>query len=124
MPRSVLVLSRELDLFEAVRHAVAEDTRFHVTDGALHCDGTAAPLTNIYPVESESADWEDWVPSDSSMPDPRNMSQLIFECRSPEWVAEVGSLFDASIEAPVWFLDATDFVWPAGQVDPSRIALA
>ena len=32
---------------------------------------------------------------DSQMPDPRTMSTLIFECGSPEWIAEVGTLLES-----------------------------
>jgi hypothetical protein len=120
----VLVVSAEDGLFHAVSQAVADDPRFVMAVDTLHCDGTAAPLTNIYPVEPVTAEWEDWETDDSSMPDPSTMSQLIFECRSPEWVAEVGRLIAAGVEAPVWFVDSSDVAWPADRVDPSRASLA
>lgn len=124
MPRSVLVLSAESDLFRAVREAFTNDARFVVAGDTLHCDGTVAPLTNIYPVEPVAAEWDDWQTDDESMPDPSTMSQLIFECGSPEWVAEVGRLIAAEVAEPVWFLDSRDIAWSAGRVDPSRVSLA
>lgn len=124
MPRSVLILSVESDLLGAVSQAVSDDSRFVLAGATLHCDGVAAPLTNIYAVESVPGEWEAWTQDDSAMPDPWTMTQLVFECRSPEWVAEVGRLIAERIDVPVWFVDASDTAWSAGQVHPSRISLA
>ena len=120
----MLVLSSEPDLLSAAKRIGADDPRFLVTGDSLHCDGTGAPLTNIYPVEPVLAEWDGWEAPATDMPDPRTMSQLIFECRSPEWVAEVGGLLAEGIAAPVWFLDAAGVPWSAGEVDPSRVVLA
>lgn len=89
----------------------------------MHCDGSAAPLTNIYPVEMLPTEWEGWDASDSELHDPRGMSTLLFECRSPAWVAEVGRLLAERLDAPVWFVDSADTAWPSGRVDPDRILL-
>jgi hypothetical protein len=48
--------------------------------------------TNIYPTEMTAAEWDGWESGDSQMPDPRHVSALIFESRSPTWVAEVGTI--------------------------------
>ena len=120
----MLVLSPDADLFNAVRSVLRADDRFTDAGSSVHCDGGAAPLTNIYPVTLSSAEWDGWEGPDGGMPTLASMWALIFECRSPEWVAEVGSLLDAGLEAPVWFVDAADRVWAAGEVDPRRIALA
>jgi hypothetical protein len=124
MPRSVIVVSSDLNLFESARAVLRADDRFTDAGDYLHCDGSVAPLTNIYPVEMTSADWEGWEPGGSDMPDPKSMSAVVFECRSPEWVAEVGSLLAQGLEMPVWFVDSADCAWPADRVDPDRIALA
>jgi hypothetical protein len=83
-----------------------------------------APLTNIYPVRMEPAEWATWDSEVGAMPDPRVSSQLIFESRSPEWVAEVGRLLAEGFAEPLWFVDSSDTAWPADQVDPARVALA
>lgn len=49
MTRYALILSDDRHLFERLRAAVEQDDRFDVVDDLVHCDGTAAPLTNIYP---------------------------------------------------------------------------
>lgn len=124
VPRSVIVLSGDHELFEHLRAALARDRRFFDAGESLHCDGMAAPLSNIYPVRNDPVDWEHWTTAVSDMPDPRTMSALIFECRSPEWIAEVGQLMALSTTAPVWFVDVADTAWPADQVDPRRLTLA
>jgi len=117
-------MSDDPDLFRNVASVLGPDRRFTVVGDDLHCDGSAAPLTNIYPIRNLESDWEDWHPGDSGMRDPARMSSLIFETRSPQWVAEVGLLLDEALEAEVWFVDSLGVAWPVGQVDPGRIALA
>lgn len=120
----MIVVSSDPDLFDSVRAALRTDPRFIALDDLLHCDGSGAPLTNIYPVDMSLAEWEGWDSSSRNMPDPRAMSALIFECRSPAWIAEVGRLLANWLPEPVWFVDSTNTAWPAGDVDPDRVALA
>lgn len=124
MPRSVIVLSGDPDLFESLRAAVRGDSRFIDAGDALHCDGSASPLSNIYPVQNDPVDWDDWDDAAGGMPGPRTMSALIFECRSAEWVAEVGRLMADRLDAPTWFVDSAGVAWPVDQVDPNEVALA
>lgn len=119
----MLVLSSQRDLFDAVRRTFADDARFVVTNEQVHCDGTAAPLTNIYATDVITAEWENWLVDENVMPDPLTLSHLIFECRSAAWVAEVGGLIAANVKFPVWVVDGADAVWPAGAVDPDRVVL-
>ncbi len=84
----------------------------------------AAPLTTIYPVVLAPGDWEGWDARAGEIPDPRVMSHAILECRSPSWVAEIGKILSEGLGSPVWFIDAADTQWPAGAVDPGRLALA
>lgn len=86
-----LIVSEDRDVFEKLRMAVQNDHRFIAADGVVHCDGTAAPLTNIYPIDAAEADWESWV-TETPLSNPQSMTTLLFECRSPEWIAEVGRL--------------------------------
>lgn len=123
MPRSVIVLSADPHLFDNVPALLGADPRFLDLGDELHCDGPAAPLTNIYPVKTDPVEWNDWELTDGA-PDPRTSSLLIFESRSPDWVAEVGKVLAHGLASPVWFVDSADHVWPAGQVDPARVALA
>jgi len=51
------------------------------------------------------------------------MSSLIFETRSPAWVAEVGVLLARGLKSPAWFVDSADLAWPVREVDPDRFAL-
>lgn len=105
--------------------ALVPDGRFtFVGDDLLHCDGSGAPLTNIYPVEKSEVGWAGWQKIQDGMPPPAQMTSLIFETSSPEWVAEVGLLLAAASEASMWFVDSKDIAWPVGEVDPNRIALA
>lgn len=69
-------------------------------------------------------EWYGWKPRRESLSEPTSMTTLLFECASADWVAEVGRLMAQSIAAPVWFVDAADQVWPAGDVDAHRLALA
>jgi hypothetical protein len=124
MPRSVIVVSEDPNLFASVRATLRPDSRFIEVRDGVHCDGTVVPLTNIYPIEMAPAEWDGWTPGPSQMPDPTSMSALIFECQSPEWVAEVGTLLAQSLEAPIWFVDAVNTAWAANRVDVDRIALA
>jgi hypothetical protein len=118
----VIVLGGNGDLFSDVRRTLLADSRFIDAGDTIHCDGAAAPLTNIYAVEMNPVEWEGWD-STGGMPDPRAMSTLMFECRSPAWVSEVGKILARGIDAPIWFVDSADTVWPADQIDAERVAL-
>jgi hypothetical protein len=120
----VIVVSNEENFFESVKATLLRDARFIDLGDDLHCDGLVAPVTNIYPVDIPDVEWDGWEPTDKHMPDPRSMSALVFECRTPAWIAEVGSLLAQCLPSPVWFVDAADVAWPAGQVDVDHIALA
>jgi hypothetical protein len=124
MPRSVVVLSSDPDLFSRVRTILGSDPRFIDTGDAVHCDGSVAPLTNIYPVDADPIEWDDWDATVIEMPHPRTSTLLIFETRSPEWVAEVGKLLAQALAAPLWIVDSGDTAWPADQIDPARVVLA
>jgi hypothetical protein len=122
MPRYVIVLGNSADLFDDARRTLLADGRFIDGGDTIHCDGTAAPLTNIYAVDMSPAEWDSWAPADG-MPDPRTMSTLMLECGSPAWVAEVGAMLARGLDTPIWFVDSADAVWQADQVDAEQIAL-
>lgn len=123
MSRFLLILSEGPNLFDRVRATLRLDSRIIDSDDEVHCDGSAAPLTNIYPVEMTAGDWADRQSADSGMPDPTFMQTLIFECRSATWVAEVGALLAKGSETPIWFVDSADTAWPADRVDTNRVVL-
>jgi hypothetical protein len=123
VPRAVIVVSRDPNLFEHVQDVLRPDPRFIISDG-IHCDGSVVPLTNIYPIAMAALEWDDWEADGDRMPDPRTMSTLIFETGSSTWVAEVGKLLAGGLEALVWFVDSSGTAWPADLVDPDRIALS
>jgi hypothetical protein len=79
------------ELIEDVRRTLMADSRFANAGKTIHCDGVVAPLTNIYAVRMGATDWEGVDPV-RGMPDPRTMSTLVLECRSAEWVAEIGGM--------------------------------
>ena len=122
MARYVIVLGSNADLVGDVRRTLLGDSRFIDAGDTIHCDGVAAPRTNIYAVDMNSAEWEGWD-SPGGMPDPRTMSTLTLECRSPVGWQRVGEILARGIDAPIWFVDSADTVWPAGQIDPERVAL-
>lgn len=125
MPQSVIILSDDPSLFSHVAAVLRSDSRFHVVgDDLMHCDGSAAPLTNIYPIETSAAEWEDWRPTENGPQNPGQMSSPVLETRVPAWVAEVGLLLARGLETPAWFVDAREVAWPVGGVDPHQIALA
>ncbi|THV42045.1 hypothetical protein [Glycomyces buryatensis] len=126
MTAFLLVVSNDPELFGKARRALAGDGRFRVSADLIHCDGTDAPLTNLYAVEVASAEWEDWSPTGgaaAAVPAPPFAANLLLECRSPEWAAEVGRLIAATVDEAVWLIDSADVVWPAGEVEASRLAL-
>lgn len=119
----MIVLSTNAELFDDVRRSLLADRRFVDGGDVIHCDGVVAPLTNIYAADVSPVEWESMdVPS--GMPDPRSMTTLILECRSPEWVAEIGRLLARDLGEGIWFVDAADNVWPADRVEPTQVALA
>lgn len=125
MPRSVVVLSDDPNLFRNVASVLEPDGRFVDAGGdLLHCNGSTAPLTNLYPVENVAVDWEEWQAGGSGLSNPEQMSSLIFETRSPAWVAEVGLLLAQGLETQAWFVDSADVAWRVGEVDSEQIALA
>lgn len=122
--RYVTVVSDDPQLLDSVSSILGPDSRFTVGENYLHCDGTDAPLTNIYPIENGSHEWENWRPGESDLLNPEAMSLLLFETRSPDWVAEVGLLLARGLGTRAWFVDSADVAWPVGKVDPGRIVLA
>lgn len=118
-----MVLASSTDLFGDVRRALVPDGRFVDGGDVIHCDGGAAPLTNIYAADLDPHDMAGLdVPE--VMPDPREMSTLILECRSPEWIAEIGRMLARGLDEAIWFLDSADVVWPADRIEPDQLALA
>ena len=122
MPAYVTVLGQSADFFEHVQRVLLSDARFIDHGDHIHCDGTSAPLTNIYAVQNHPWEWEGWAPI-PGMPNPQTMSTLLLECRDPEWVAVIGRKIADGLVEPVWLVDAHEAVWPAAAVDAARIKL-
>jgi hypothetical protein len=120
--RYAIVLGSNADLFGDVRRPLLADSRFIDAGDAIHCDGAAAPLTNVYAVDLSPDEWEGWD-STGQMAGPRTMSTLPLECRSPAWVAQVGEILGWGLDAPLWFVDSADTVWPADRIDAQQVAL-
>ncbi len=123
MSRYAILVANDPDLFDNVRGTLLRDERFIDAGDVIHCDGSAAPLTNIYPVEMTAADWAGWSPGGNLRADVGTASTLLFECRSASWVAEVSRLLSEDLAVPIWVVDSADKVWPAASVDPERITL-
>ena len=87
-----MLLSTDPDFFDHVRSVSRNEDRFVDTVGNVHCDGSVAPLTNINPVIMDHEEWSGGAGHESTVPDPRTMPTLLFDCRPPEWVDEVGAL--------------------------------
>lgn len=119
----MIVLGARADLFSDVRRCLLTDGRFIDGDDVIHCDGNDAPLTNIYAADLNPIEWEG-MDAPKGMPNPRNLATLILECRSPEWVAEIGHVLVQGLGEEIWFVDSADTVWPADWVDPDQLALA
>jgi hypothetical protein len=124
----VIAVADDPRLFESAARVLLRDARFRTVGETIHCDGRAAPLTNIYAIDMDPSEWQGWESAghgaqDNGVPDPIAMHTLLIECRSPEWVAEIGRMLEAELDAPTWLIDAASVSWPAGQVDPSRLAL-
>ncbi len=123
MSRYAILVANDPDLFDNVRVTLQRDSRFIDAGDNIHCDGSAAPLTNIYPIKMTAADWAGWSSGGNPSPDVATASTLLFECRSPSWVAEVSRLLAEDLAVPIWVVDSADNVWPAASVDPERITL-
>lgn len=121
--RYVILVANDPDLLDNVRGTLLRDGRFIDAGDMIHCDGSAAPLTNTYPIEMTAADWAGWNSGSNPGPDVRTASTLLFECRSASWVAEVSSLLAENLAVPIWLVDSAGNVWPAASVDPERIKL-
>ena len=116
----MIVVSIDPRFWQNVRAALQRDPRFRADEESVHSDD---PLTNIYPVPVQPAEWENWRRV-SGLPHLQSMAHLIVETRSAEWVAAIGALLTDATTFPVWLIDATDKVWPADQVSPDRVTLA
>lgn len=64
-------MSADPNLYETIRTTLTADCRFVDAGDGLHCDGSAAPLTNIYPVEPAPGDWEGWDARAGEISDPQ-----------------------------------------------------
>ena len=124
--RSVILVSDDPDLFQSASDVLLKDPRFQASVSNLHCSEGEAPLTNIYPVVSQAAEWRDWAgtASEGATPNPRTMSNVLIESRSAGCIAEIGVRLAKGLASPAWFIDSADVAWPVGRVDPRRIALA
>jgi hypothetical protein len=120
----VIIVSSDPGLFDSVRTVLGADHRFIDAGDTVHCDGSVSPHTNIFPIETDPEDWDDWDATASEMPDPRTSSLLMVETRSPEWLAEVGRLLAQGLTTPVWIVDSADTPWPADQIDSAKVVLA
>lgn len=118
----VTVIGHSPQLFEDVRRVLLADQRFLDDGDNIHCDGTTAPLTNIYAIDTLAVQWHAWNPVDG-IDDPATMSTFLLECRSPAWVAAIGRMLADAMVEPVWFIGSDDVVWPAGSVDTDRVRL-
>jgi hypothetical protein len=123
LSRYAILVANDPDLFDKVRGTLLRDGRFIDAGDMIHCDGSAVPLTNIYPIEMTAADWAGWSSGGNPSPDLGTASTLLFECRSPSWVAEVGKLLAEDLAVSIWLVDSADNVWPAAGVDPEQITL-
>lgn len=63
------------------------------------------------------------TPDGNNVPDLTNVDAVMIECSSGDEVARLGRALASALPAAVWFLDTADQVWPAGDVDPQRVAL-
>jgi hypothetical protein len=121
--RYAILVANDPNLFDNVRGSLLRDGRFIDAGDVIHCDGSAAPLTNIYPVEMTAADWAGWKSDRNPSPDVQTASTLLFECGSPSWVAEVSKLIAEDLTVPIWLVDSADNIWPAADVEPQLITL-
>ncbi|MBO0822457.1 MAG: hypothetical protein J2P27_01205 [Actinobacteria bacterium] len=123
MSRYAILVANDPDLFDNVRGTLLRDGSFIDPGDMIHCDGSAAPLTNIYPVEMTAADWAGWSSGGHPSPEVETASTLLFECRSPAWVAEVSRMLSEDLAVPIWVVDSADNVWPADGVDSEQLTL-
>lgn len=123
--RGGLLLSEAPDFFDQVREAllgigaiVSEAGDDVVLDG----DSTSRAL--LYALEDDS--WrspEPVWPGEAPRPDVRRVAAVMVESRSEARVVELSRAVAASVDHPVWFLDAADVAWPAAVIDARRLRL-
>lgn len=52
------------------------------------------------------------------------MSKVLVECRSADWITEMGALLADGLSTPAWFIDTAEVAWPVGRVDAARGVLS
>ncbi|MBO1752548.1 hypothetical protein J4G33_12115 [Actinotalea sp. BY-33] len=116
-------MSTDPHLYDSVREVLDGDPRFIHLDDHLHCDGSSAPLTNIYPVDVSPVEWEGGLHR-SHVAGPAGDVGRDLRVSLTGMDRGVGRLVASRLVEPLWIVDSTETAGPAGAVDPDRVALA
>jgi len=121
--RGGLLVSEAPEFFDLVREALARGGATISDDGAyVQVDPDSQAPALLYAVDDA---WQVPVLPASAEPtlDLTLMSATMVECRDGARVAALSLVVAESIDQPVWFLDATDAIWRADEINPDEVAL-
>lgn len=96
--------------------------------GVAQIEDATGRLFTMYESLSARTDWAldegpFTVADGVQLPDMGAVIGCDFECRSPDYVAEIARAIALANNAPTWLLDSDDVVWDARHVDPSAVTL-
>jgi hypothetical protein len=85
-------------------------------------------LFTIYATVPPGTEWEIHegpfvVAGGVDAPDMDAVTGCPFECRWPEYVAEIAGAVARASDAPTWLLDGNGVIWDARRVDPTALTL-
>ncbi|MFN8076309.1 MAG: hypothetical protein U0Q15_12940 [Kineosporiaceae bacterium] len=128
--KSAFLLSSESNLFRLVADVLKADPSCSTRDveGVVQLVDSEGRLLTVFAHVDEESAWEfrdgPFVLADESTHvDTSAMTACVVECRWADlFVDVVGRLAD-QVPNPLWVLDADGVIWPAAEVDPSRVRL-
>lgn len=127
--KGAFLVGRDDQLFETVKRLLLSRGGRVSSDGAYaQLEDETGGLFTAYRVspelEWEFKDGELTAASGTGLPDVSDMTGVAIECRSElQFGALVKAISDASAPTEMWVVDGDGVVWPASQVDPSRVRL-
>lgn len=127
--KSAFLLSTRQDLFDAARSALLAGPHSASANGdTVQFRDPRGRLFTMFDGPDPELDWEVRegpyiLAGGAVLPDMASVAICIIECRWEDLFASVVSEIADALLAPSWVLDSNGVLWPASDVDPSRITL-
>jgi hypothetical protein len=123
--KSAFMLSPEPRLLQRAESVLVGMGAQRAADGCVQFRDPAGRLFTIWPSSPEELLVDGPLPcmSVGASPEVTSMQVLYIECRWEDLFIRVITRIASELASPAWIVDSADVMWPALEVDPSRIVL-